>query len=111
MDAKKLIQELQNLAKFEVNTTVKGLVTSVKNYNDNANKKGAQLGFDYYKNDQKFTSYVKVQGSKEEDLNKFLGENIIIKNVNIVKVDFDTYYNCEDKICISADPANYKKSA
>ena len=93
---------------FEINTTIAGIPVAVKPYNDGANKKGAQLQFATITVKGLQTIDVKIEASREEDLIKFINQNVVIKNVNIAKVDFNTYYSCADKSLVSIDN---KKSA
>ena len=93
---------------FEINTTISGIPVAVKPYNDGANKKGAQLQFATITAKGLQTIDVKVEASREEDLIKFINQNVVIKNVNIAKVDFNTYYSTADKSLVSIDN---KKSA
>ena len=93
---------------FKINTTIAGIPVAVKPYNDGANKKGAQLQFATITAKGLQTIDVKIEASREEDLFKFINHNVVIKNVNISKVDFNTYYSCPDKSVVSIDN---KKSA
>ena len=79
---------------FDINTTISGIPVAVKPYNDNANKKGAQLQFATITDKGLQTIDVKVESSREEDLEKFINQHIVIGNINISKVDFNTYYSC-----------------
>lgn len=94
---------------YEINTTIKGVPVAVKPYNDGANKKGAQLQFATI-SDKGLTSIdVKIEASREEDLQKFINQHVVIQKVNMVKVDFNTYYSTADISLVSID--NSKKSA
>jgi len=93
---------------YEINTTISGTPVAVKPYNDNANKKGAQLQFAIITERGLQTIDVKIEASREEDLQKFINQNVAISNVNIAKVDFNTYYSCPDKSLVIIDN---KKSA
>jgi hypothetical protein len=39
---------------------------------------------------------VKVKGAKFDDLVKFKGKKVKLKNVNLVKIDFNTFYSVDD---------------
>jgi hypothetical protein len=39
---------------------------------------------------------VKVKGAKFDDLVKFKGKKVRLKNVNLVKIDFNTFYSIDD---------------
>jgi len=94
---------------YEINTTIKGIPVAVKPYNENANKKGAQLQFATITAKGLQTIDVKIEASREEDLQKYVNQYIVIINVNISKVDFNTYYSCPDKNLVVID--NIKKGA
>ena len=76
---------------YNVYTEVKGKVIAIKPYNDNANKKGAQLQFMNVGEKGLTTIDVKIEASREEDLIKFVNQNVIVKNVTISKVEFSTF--------------------
>ena len=94
---------------YEVNTTIKGVAIAIKPYNENATKKGAQIQFMAITKKGLQTIDVKVEASREDDLQKFLNQNVVIKNVNVTKVDFNTYYSTADISLVSVE--NSKKSA
>ena len=52
---------------------------------------------------------VKIEASREDDLQKYVNQNIVIQNVHISKVDFNTYYSWPDKSLVLID--NNKKGA
>jgi len=81
---------------YQINTEVSGVPVAVKPYNDGANKKGAQLQFVTISEKGLQTIDVKIEGSREDDLKKFINQNVVIKNVNVAKVDFNTYYSTTD---------------
>lgn len=81
---------------YEINTKISGIPVAVKPYNDNSNKKGAQLQFATITDKGLQTIDVKVEASREEDLQKFINLHVIIHNVTVNKVDFNTYYSCAD---------------
>jgi uncharacterized Zn ribbon protein len=39
---------------------------------------------------------VKVKGAKSDDLVKFKGKKVRLKNINLVKIDFNTFYSIDD---------------
>jgi len=86
---------------FNINTTITGIPVSIKPYNDNSNKKGAQLQFATISDKGLMTIDVKIEAAREEDLQKYVNQNISIRNVNISKVDFNTYYSCPDKSLVN----------
>lgn len=88
---------------FEINTTIKGIPVSLKPYNNNSNKKGAQLQFASITPRGLVTIDVKIEASREEDLQKFINQQVLIKNVTVSKVDFNTYYSCPDISLVSID--------
>ena len=94
---------------YHINTTIKGVPIAVKPYNDGANKKGAQLQFATITAKGLQTIDVKIEASREDDLQKFLNQHVIISNVNIAKVDFNTYYSTSDIRMVMID--NTKKGA
>ncbi len=93
---------MENLG-YKINTKVSGKVVAIKPFNDNANKKGAQLQFANIDAKGLSTIDVKVEAAREDMLQKFLNQNVIINNVNVVKVDFNTYYSAPDITCVSID--------
>lgn len=94
---------------YEINTTIKGVPVAVKPYNENSNKKGAQLQFATITDKGLQTIDVKIEASREEDLQKFINQHVIVNNVSISKVDFNTYYSSPDISLIKIDVN--KKSA
>ena len=94
---------------YEVNTTINGVVVSIKPYNENSAKKGAQLQFATITPKGLQTIDVKIEASREVDLEKFVNQHVIIKSVNVAKVDFNTYYSSPDISMVSMD--TIKKSA
>ena len=94
---------------YQINTTIKGIPVAVKPYNDGANKKGAQLQFATIGSKGLESIDVKVEASREDDLQKFINQHIVIQKVNMVKVDFNTYYSTADISLVSID--NSKKGA
>ena len=94
---------------YQINTTIKGVPVAVKPYNDGANKKGAQLQFATITDKGLQSIDVKIEASREDDLQKFINQNVVIQKVNMVKVDFNTYYSTADISLVSID--NSKKSA
>ena len=93
---------------YQINTTIEGVVIAVKPYNDNANKKGAQLQFATIGEKGLETINVKIEATREDDLNKYVNKYVAIQNIEINKVDFNTYYSCPDKSLVSI---GNKKSA
>jgi hypothetical protein len=81
---------------FEVETKIKGVAVAIRPYNENSAKKGAQLQFATITNKGLQTIDVKIEASREEDLQKFINQFVVINNVNVSKVDFNTYYSCPD---------------
>jgi hypothetical protein len=110
MNQIELLEQLKKVTKFEVNTIINGFVTAIKPNNPNAEgRKGAQLQFMYYINDEQKSVNVKIETSQEEMLEKFKGQNVLLKNVIVAKVGFDTYYRVEDISLITIDSkANIK---
>lgn len=86
---------------YTVYTEVKGKVIAIKPYNDKSSKKGAQLQFMNVGEKGLTTIDVKIEGSREEDLLKFVNQNVVVKNISISKVEFSTFYSCPDKSLIS----------
>lgn len=86
---------------YNISTTISGTPVAVKPYKENASKKGAQLQFATITQNGLQTIDVKIEAAREDDLQKFVNQNVVIKNVNISKVDFNTYYSCPDKSLIS----------
>ena len=93
---------------YHINTTITGVPVAFKPYNDNANKKGAQLQFAIITDKGLQTIDVKIEGAREDELLKFINNNVVISNVNIAKIDFNTYYSCAN---ISLVVIGNKKSA
>lgn len=81
---------------FVIETTIKGVAVAIRPYNENSAKKGAQLQFATITAKGLQTIDVKIESSREEDLQKFINQNVVITNVNVSKVDFNTYYSCPD---------------
>ncbi|QKF73918.1 hypothetical protein AFAEC_1766 [Aliarcobacter faecis] len=81
---------------FSIETTIKGVAVAIRPANQNSEKKGAQLQFATITNKGLQTIDVKVEASREEDLQKFINQYVVITNVNVSKVDFNTYYSCPD---------------
>ena len=81
---------------FVIETTIKGVVVAIRPYNENSAKKGAQLQFATITAKGLQTIDVKIEASREEDLQKFINQNVVITNVNVSKVDFNTYYSTAD---------------
>ena len=96
---------------YVINTTIKGVAIAVKPYNDAANKKGAQLQFALISEKGLQTIDVKIEASREDDLQKFINQNVIIKNVNVTKVDFNTYYSTADISLVIIDSKTNIKGA
>lgn len=94
---------------YAINTQITGVPVAIKKYNDGASKKGAQLQFGMFTENGLETINVKVEASREDDLKKFINQSVVIKNVNISKVDFNTYYSIADISLVSID--NSKKGA
>lgn len=94
---------------YQIDTKIMGVPVAVKPYNENANKKGAQLQFATISAKGLETIDVKIEASREDDLQKYVNQNIVIQNVHISKVDFNTYYSCPDKSLVLID--NNKKGA
>ena len=94
---------------YAIYTEISGVPVAVKPYNDGANKKGAQLQFASITNKGLETIDVKVEASREDDLKKFVNQNVVIKNIHISKVDFNTYYSTANISLVSID--NTKKGA
>jgi len=88
---------------YKINTTVSGVVVAIKPYNENANKKGAQLQFAKITEKGMQVIDVKIEASRENDLQKFINQKVAINNVTITKVDFNTYYSAPDKSLISIE--------
>ena len=86
---------------YHINTTVTGVPVAFKPYNDNANKKGAQLQFATITDKGLQTIDVKIEGAREDELVKFISNKVVISNVSISKIDFNTYYSCLDKSLVS----------
>jgi hypothetical protein len=86
---------------YEINTTITGIPVAVKPYNENSNKKGAQLQFIKITKQGLTKIDVKIQASREEDLQKFVNQKIKISNVNILQIEYNTFYSCDDKSLIS----------
>lgn len=93
---------------YEIESKINGLVAAVKPYNENAAKKGAQLQFAKIGQKGLETIDVKIEASREEDLQKFVNQNVTIKNIQITKIEFNTFYSCPDKSLITI---NSKKGA
>ncbi|MFW3381947.1 hypothetical protein [Aliarcobacter butzleri] len=81
---------------FSIETIIKGVAVAIRPYNENSTKKGAQLQFATITEKGLQTIDVKVEASREEDLQKFINQYVVITNVNVSKVDFNTYYSCSD---------------
>lgn len=88
---------------YQIDTKIVGVPVAVKPYNENANKKGAQLQFATITAKGLETIDVKIEASRETDLQKFVNQNIAIKDIHISKVDFNTYYSCPDKSLVTID--------
>jgi len=88
---------------YEINTEIKGVVVSIKPYNENSAKKGAQLQFATITPKGLQTIDVKIEASRESDLEKYINQYVLIKSVNISKVEFNTYYSCPDISLVSID--------
>lgn len=81
---------------FEIETKIKGVAVAIKPFNQNSSKKGAQLQFANITVKGLQTIDVKIEAAKEEDLQKFINQFVVINKVNVSKVDFNTYYSCSD---------------
>ena len=88
---------------YKIETKIIGVPVAVKPYNENANKKGAQLQFATITAKGLETIDVKIEASREADLQKFINESVVIKDIQISKVDFNTYYSCPDKNLVTVD--------
>jgi len=88
---------------YQIDTKVTGVPVAVKPYNENAKKKGAQLQFATITPKGLETIDVKIEASREADLQKFVNQNVVIKNVEINKIDFNTFYSCPDKSLVAID--------
>ncbi len=88
---------------YQINTEIKGVVISIKPYNENAARKGAQLQFATITTKGLETIAVKIEASRDGDLEKFINQYVLIKSVNVSKVDFNTYYSCPDISLVSID--------
>jgi len=88
---------------YQIETKITGVPVAVKPYNENSNKKGAQLQFALISAKGLETIDVKIEASREVDLQKFVNQNVVINNVQISKVDFNTYYSCPDKSLVTID--------
>lgn len=94
---------MSNEMNYDIETKVSGKVIAVKPYNENASKKGAQLQFAKIGTKGLETIDVKIEAAREDDLQKFVNQNVVIKNVSISKVEFSTFYSCPDKSLVSID--------
>jgi hypothetical protein len=81
---------------FVIETTIKGVAVAIRPYNDNSAKKGAQLQFANITTKGLQTIDVKIEASREQDLQKFINQYVVITNIHVSKVDFNTYYSCPD---------------
>lgn len=88
---------------YQISTEIKGVVVSIKPYNENSAKKGAQLQFATITPKGLQTIDVKIEASRESDLEKYINHYVSIKNVNMSKVEFNTYYSCPDISLVSID--------
>lgn len=88
---------------YEIESKVIGMVAAVKPYNENANKKGAQLQFAKIGVKGLETIDVKIEAAREDDLQKFIGQSVTIKGVQISKIDFNTFYSCPDKSLVTIE--------
>jgi hypothetical protein len=86
---------------YEIETKINGKVVAIKPYSENASKKGAQLQFAKIGEKGLVTIDVKIEAAREDDLKKYVNQNVVIKGVQITKVDFNTYYSTADKSLIS----------
>ena len=84
---------------FTIETTIKGVAVAIRPYNENSAKKGAQLQFATITEKGLQTIDVKIEASREQDLQKFINQYVVITNIHVSKVDFNTYYSCPD-ICL-----------
>ena len=81
---------------FEIETKIKGVAVAIRPYNENSTKKGAQLQFATITAKGLQTIDVKIEASREQDLQKFINQYVVITNIHVSKVDFNTYYSCPD---------------
>jgi hypothetical protein len=91
-----------------IETKISGTVMCVKleSQNKETKNKGASLQF-LERTDKGMEQIdVKVIGTALEDLKKFEGQQVVVKNVNMTKIDFNTFYNTT-----SIDNIIAKKSA
>jgi hypothetical protein len=91
-----------------IETKISGTVMCVKleSQSKESKNKGASLQF-LERTDKGMEQIdVKIVGTTLDDLKKFEGQQVTVKNINIVKVDFNTFYNTT-----SIDNIISKKSA
>ena len=88
---------------YSINTTITCTPVAVRPYNENANKKGAQLQAVKIGDKGLESIDIKIESAKEDDLERFLNQTITINNVTVTKVDFNTYYSVRDISCITPD--------
>jgi len=96
---------------YEINTFIKCVPVAVKPFNENANKKGAQLQAARITAKGLESIDIKVEGTKEDDLQRFLNQSILINNVTVTKVDFNTYYSVANISLVSIDNKSNQKGA
>jgi hypothetical protein len=79
---------------FNLKIEAVGDVFSVKR--NKKEDKDAKLQFINQDDDGTELIDVKVKGAKFDDLVKFKGKKVKLKNVNLVKIDFNTFYSVDD---------------
>jgi cellobiose-specific phosphotransferase system component IIB len=91
-----------------IETKISGTVMCVKleSQNKETKNKGASLQFLERTERGMEQIDVKIVGTTVEDLKKFENQQVTVKNVNMTKIDFNTFYNTN-----SIDNIIAKKSA
>jgi len=96
---------------YTINTIITCVPVAVKPYNENANKKGAQLQAARITDKGLEGIDIKIEGAKEDDLQRFINQSITINNVTVTKVDFNTYYSVQNISCIEISNKSSIKGA